>query len=107
MFQQCECQCLRAARSADSPITPSARQATTCAVAGAIARPHPGQVYSLTALLPVTGCTVHSWPRRVSVRFHPASRRSKESPSGDRSGRRRCERGIPLVYHQWLRFQKS
>ena len=46
ILQQCVCQCRRAARSAASPSTPSARQATRCAVPGSMPRPHPGQLYS-------------------------------------------------------------
>ena len=45
ILQQWVCQCLRAARSACSPSTPSARQATRCATPGSIVRPQPGQMY--------------------------------------------------------------
>jgi hypothetical protein len=81
---------------------------TTWAVPAAIVRPHPGQVYALTAFDAETGCTVHSAPRRVSERFHPAISRSRESSDDEESGRRRCERGMTrLAHHQWLRVQKS
>ena len=48
------------------------------------------------ALAAETGCTVHALPRRVSVRFQPASMRSKPSPRGG-SERRRLWRGMPQV----------
>ena len=43
ILQQWVCQWRRAARSAASPSTPSARQATRCAVPGSTSRPQPGQ----------------------------------------------------------------
>ncbi len=61
---------------------------------GSIVRPQPGQVYGLTARAAETGCTVHSTPRRTSVRFHPASRRSKEASPAAESRRRRLDRAI-------------
>jgi hypothetical protein len=64
-----------------------------CAVPGSIVRPHPGHVYGFCAWAAETGCTVHSTPRRVSVRFQPAIMRARES-SCDDSLRRRLARGI-------------
>ena len=93
ILQQALCQCLRAARSARSPSTPSARQATRCAVPGSITREHPGHVYGLTACAAERGCTVHSAPRRTSVRFHPARSQSKDASPAAWSRRRRLDRG--------------
>jgi len=44
IFQHRVCQCRRPAKSSASPMSPSARHATRCAVPGTISRPHPGQV---------------------------------------------------------------
>ena len=97
ILQQCVCQCRRAARSSASPIRPSARQATTCAVPGGMTRPQPGQVYSLVAELAPCGCTFQDPSRLTSRRFVPSSARSRSSGSGSVATRRRgrFERGMP------------